>query len=55
MSGGGGGGGGGCRAVGQAAGWADVNVSFPEHNSATIKNILLILGRTIEQGLVVQN
>ena len=23
----------------RAGGWADVNISFPEHNSATVKNI----------------
>ena len=26
-----------------------VNISFPEHNSATIRNILMKLGRIIEQ------
>ena len=26
-----------------------VDNSFPEHNSATVKNILMILGRNIEQ------
>ena len=32
---------GGCR--------AGLNISFPEHNSATLKNILMVLGRIIEQ------
>ena len=30
-------------------GRADVNNSFLEHNSATVRNILTILGRIIEQ------
>ena len=29
-------------------GQADVNISFPEHNSATVRNILMVLGRIIE-------
>ena len=32
-----------------AVGQAGVNISFPEHNSATIRNILMLLGRIIEQ------
>ena len=28
---------------------AGVNNSFPEHNSATVRNILMILGRIIKQ------
>ena len=33
---------------GRTGGRAGVNNSFPEHNSATIRNILSILGRVIE-------
>ena len=33
---------------GRAVGRAGVNNSFPEHNSAIIRNILTILGRIIE-------
>ena len=29
--------------------WAGLNISFPKHNSATLKNILMVLGRIIEQ------
>ena len=32
-----------------AGGWAGVNNSFPEHNSATIRDILMGLGRIIAQ------
>ena len=34
---------------GRTGGWAGVNNSFPENNSATVSNILMILGRIIEQ------
>ena len=34
---------------GRAVGQAGVNNSFPEHNSATFRNILTILVRIIEQ------
>ena len=34
---------------GRVFGRAGVNVSFPKHNSATIRNILMVLGRIIEQ------
>ena len=34
------------RAVGRAVG---VDISFPEHNSATIRNILMVLGRIIDR------
>ena len=41
------------RAGGRAGGWAvdlaSVNISFPEHNSATVRNILTKLGRIIGQ------
>ena len=30
-------------------GWAGVNVLFPEYNSATVRSILMELGRVIEQ------
>ena len=30
-------------------GRADVSISFPEHNSATVSNILMFLGRITEQ------
>ena len=31
-------------------GWAGRHqISFPEHNSATVRNILMLLGRIIEQ------
>ena len=43
--GGGGGGGGGLR----AGGWAGVNNWLPEHNSETVRNILMIHGGIIEQ------
>ena len=32
---------------GWVVGWAGVNISFPEHNSATVINILKVLGRII--------
>ena len=32
-----------------AVGRAGVNISFPEHNSATLINILMVLGKIIEQ------
>ena len=32
-----------------AVGRAGDNISFPEHNSATLRNILMVLGRIIEQ------
>ena len=28
----------------------DVNISFPEHNSTTIRNILMVLGRIMRTG-----
>ena len=28
--------------------WAGVNISFPKHTSATVRNILMVLGRFIE-------
>ena len=34
---------------GRAGGRAGVNNSFPEHNSATVINIQMILGRIMEQ------
>ena len=34
---------------GRAVGRVGVNNSFPEHNSATVRNILMTLGRIIEQ------
>ena len=34
---------------GRADGRAGVNISFPEHNSATVLDILMVLGRLIEQ------
>ena len=34
---------------GWVGGRAGVNNSFPEHNYATVRNILTILGRIIEQ------
>ena len=37
------------NAGGRAVGRAGVNISFPEHNSATLRNILMVLGRIIEQ------
>ena len=37
------------RAGGWAVGRAGVNISFPEHNSATSKNILMIIGSIIQQ------
>ena len=37
------------RADGRADGRAGVNISFPEHNSATVRNNLMDLGRIIEQ------
>ena len=37
------------RVGGRSVGRADVNNSFPEHNSATVRNILMIFGRIIEQ------
>ena len=30
-------------------GWADVNISFPEHDLAIVRNILMVHGRIIEQ------
>ena len=30
-------------------GRAGVNISFPEHNSATLKNVLMVFGRIIDQ------
>ena len=35
--------------------WVGVNILFPEHNSALVKPILMVLGRIIDQGPVVQN
>ena len=32
----------------RAVGRADINNLFPEHNSETVRNILMILGRIIE-------
>ena len=34
---------------GRAIGQVGVNNSFPKHNSTTVRNILMILGRIIEQ------
>ena len=34
---------------GRSRGWAGVNISFLEHNSATIKTILMVHGRIIKQ------
>ena len=40
---------------GRAVGRASVNISFPEHNSATVSDILMILGMIIGQcGLQMQ-
>ena len=40
-------------ACGRLGSWAvgreGVNISFPEHNCATVRNILIVLGRSIEQ------
>ena len=30
-------------------GWAGISILFQEHNSATIPNIVLVFGRSIEQ------
>ena len=30
-------------------GWLGVNILFPEHNSATLRNVLMVLGKNIEQ------
>ena len=35
--------------MGGGGGGAGVNNSFPEHNSVTLKNVLTILDRIIEQ------
>ena len=32
-----------------SVGRTDVNFSFPEHNSATVRNISTVLGRIVEQ------
>ena len=37
------------RLGGSAVGRAGVKISFPEHNSATIRSTLMELGRIIEQ------
>ena len=37
-----------------AVGQAGINISFPEHNSATLRNILMILGRIILPTLIEQ-
>ena len=37
---------------GWAAGRLAVNISFSEHNPAAVRNILMVLGRIIEQVLV---
>ena len=34
---------------GHAVGRAGINILFPEHNSATIRNTLMVHGRIIEQ------
>ena len=34
---------------GGLAGRTGVNISLPEHNSATLRNILMVLGKIIEQ------
>ena len=34
---------------GWAVGLAGVNISFPEHNSSTVRYIFMIIGRIIEQ------
>ena len=35
----------------RAVGRAGVNISFPEHNSESGRNILMVLGRIIEQAI----
>ena len=35
--------------MGELSGRAGVNISFPEHNSATLRNFLMVLGKIIEQ------
>ena len=35
----------------RAVGRAGVNISFPEHNSETGRNILMVLGRIIERAI----
>ena len=43
------------QAGGWASCWAGINNSFPKHNSATIRNILMILSRIIEGYIVGQH